>query len=43
MSKKLICMTEKEASRLSIIQNLINNKINGTDAAKQIGLSYKTN
>ncbi len=36
MAQKLICMTEKELSRYEIIKNLINGKINGTDASKQI-------
>ena len=41
MSSKLICMTEKDILRHSIIQNLIDGKINGTDAAKQIDLSIR--
>ena len=34
-------MTEKELSRYEIINNLINNKINGTDASKQVGVSVR--
>ena len=34
-------MTEKEIVRYNVIQNLINGKINGTDASKQIGLSVR--
>ena len=34
-------MTEKELSRINIIQNLIDGKINGTDASKQIGVSVR--
>jgi len=41
MTKKLISMTEKELSRINIIQNLIDGKINGTDASKQIGVSVR--
>jgi transposase len=37
--EKLITMTEKELSRYEIIERLLNKEINGTDAAKQIGLS----
>ena len=41
MAQKLISMTEKELSRINIIQNLINGDINGTDAAKQLSLSVR--
>jgi len=34
-------MTKKEAERLLIINNLIERKINGTEAGKQIGLSLR--
>ena len=34
-------MTEKELSRYDVIKNLIDRKINGTDASKQIGLSIR--
>jgi len=34
-------MTEKELERGGIIQSLINGKINGTEASKQIGLSLR--
>ena len=41
MAQKLICMSEKELSRYDVIKNLINGKINGTDASKQIGVSVR--
>ncbi|MEK9130171.1 MAG: helix-turn-helix domain-containing protein, partial [Patescibacteria group bacterium] len=41
MTQKLICMTEKELARYNIIQNLIDGKINGIDASKQIGISTR--
>ena len=41
MEQKLISMTEKEISRHSVIQNLIDSKINGTDASKQICVSVR--
>ena len=41
MTQKLICMTEKELSRYNVISCLINKKINGTDASKQIGVSVR--
>jgi len=41
MTQKLISMTEKELSRINIIQNLIDGNINGTDATKQIGISIR--
>ena len=41
MTQKLICMTEKEIARCNVIQNLIDGKIDGADASKQIGLSVR--
>jgi len=41
MEQKLICMTEKELSRYDVINDLIDNKINGTDASMQIGVSVR--
>ena len=41
MEQKLIRMTEKELLRYDIIKDLISNKINGTDASKQIGVSVR--
>lgn len=41
MVKELICMTKKELSNYDIINNLINGKINGTDASKQMGVSIR--
>jgi hypothetical protein len=41
MAQKLICMTKKELGRFEIINNLINDKINGTDASKQMGVSVR--
>ena len=41
MTQKLICMSEKELLRYDIIKNLIDGKINGTDASKQIGVSVR--
>ncbi len=41
MAQKLICMTEKESMRYDLIQSLIDGKINGTDASKQIGVSVR--
>ena len=41
MTQKLISMTARELSRYDIIKNLIDRKINGTDAAKQIGVSVR--
>ena len=41
MAQKLICMSEKELSRYDIIKQLIDGKINGTDASKQIGVSVR--
>jgi len=41
MAQKLICMSEKELFRHNVIKNLIEGKINGTDASKQIGVSVR--
>ena len=41
MEQKLISMTEKEISRHSVIKNLIDGKINGIDASKQIQVSVR--
>lgn len=41
MAQKLICMAEKELSKYEIIKDLIAGKINGTDAAKQIGVTVR--
>ena len=41
MEQKLISMTEEEISRHTIIKNLIDGKINGTDASKQIMVSVR--
>jgi len=41
MEQDIIVMTSKEAERLTIINNLIAKKINGTDAAKQLSLSVR--
>lgn len=41
MSNKLICMTEKELFKYDIIKELIDGKINGTDASKQIEVSVR--
>lgn len=41
MTQKLIIMTEKELAKYDIIKSLIDNKINGADASKQIGLSVR--
>ncbi len=39
--EKLITMTTKEIRKYDIIKNLINKKINGTQAAKQLNLSIR--
>jgi hypothetical protein len=39
--KKLIIMTNKEVRRYEIILNLINNKIDGSQASKQLNLSLR--
>jgi len=41
MTQKLISMTEKELQKYDVICNLINKKINGTDASKQLGLTTR--
>jgi len=41
MEQKLISMTEEEISRHNIIKNLIDGRINGTDASKQIEISVR--
>jgi len=41
MEQELISMTEEEITRHSIIKNLIDGKINGTDASKQIQVSVR--
>jgi len=41
MAQNLISMAEKELERGDIIKNLIDGKINGTDASKQIGVSVR--
>ena len=41
MTQKTITMSQKESSRHEIIRSLIDKKINGTQAAKQIGLSVR--
>lgn len=41
MTQKLISMTEKESMRYDLIQSLIDGKINGTDASKQIGVTVR--
>ncbi|MFH0792116.1 MAG: ISNCY family transposase, partial [bacterium] len=40
-TKETITMTKREAERFLIISNLIDKKINGTEAGKQIGLSVR--
>ena len=41
MAQKLITMSERELSRYDIIKQLLDGKINGTDASKQIGVSVR--
>ncbi len=41
MAQQTITMTQKELSKYEIIKNLIDKKINGTQAAKQTGLSVR--
>lgn len=41
MAKELICMTQKEISRHDIITDLINGKVNGSEAAVQLNLSVR--
>ena len=39
--KGLITMTQKELLRYDVIKNLIDDKINGTEASKQLNLSVR--
>jgi len=41
MTQRLVCMTEKELAKYDVICNLINKKINGIDASKQLGLTTR--
>ena len=41
MAQKLIHMTKQELAKADVIKSLIDGKINGTDASKQIGLSVR--
>lgn len=41
MTKELITMTQEELLRYDIIKNLINEKVNGTEAAIQLNLSVR--
>lgn len=41
MAQKLITMSHQELSRYDVIKQLIDGEINGTDAAKQIGVSVR--
>lgn len=41
MEQKLISMSKKELSRYDVIKDLIDDKINGTDASKQIGITVR--
>ena len=41
MTQKLICMTEKELEKYDVIKNLLDKKINGTDASKQLDLGVR--
>lgn len=41
MTQDIILMTSKELSRYETINKLIDNQINGTDAAKQLGLTVR--
>lgn len=41
MDNNLICMSEKELSKYDIIKELIDGKINGTDASKQLGITVR--
>ncbi len=41
MAEKLITMSTQELSRYDIIKQLLDGKINGTDASKQIGVSIR--
>lgn len=41
MKQQLITMTQKELSRYEVIKNLVEKVINGSQAAKQTGLSVR--
>lgn len=41
MEKKLIPMTKQELTRYDVIKSLVDGKINGTDASKQIGVTVR--
>lgn len=41
MSQKIISMSEKELEKYEVISDLINDKINGTDASKKLSLSTR--
>ncbi|MCF7795059.1 ISNCY family transposase [Patescibacteria group bacterium] len=41
MQQKIISMTEKELEKYDVIKNLIDKKINGVDASKQLNLSTR--
>ena len=41
MAQKLITMSHQELSRYDVIKQLLDGEINGTDAAKQIGVSIR--
>lgn len=41
MAEELIIMTQKELSRYEVIKKLIEKEINGSEAAKQLGLSVR--
>jgi len=41
MPQKLICMTEKELAKYDVIKDLMEGKINGTDASKQLSLTTR--
>ncbi len=41
MAQKLISMTKKEIIKHDVICNLLDKKINGTDASKQLGLTTR--
>jgi len=41
MEQQLIAMTQKELSRYEVIKNLVEKVINGSQAAKQTGLSVR--
>lgn len=41
MTQKLISMTEKELFKYDVIKNILDRKINGTDASKLVGVSTR--